>query len=102
MPHIDCKAVRAVGTNIERDVIEILEDVNTILPELSVITQALYTSVDISLAMVYTTAVSYMSEMVEGAAGCFRDMKVKLDACATAWDQQDQALGAGFQRALGD
>jgi uncharacterized protein YukE len=97
MPKVDPEAIRQLGTNIKTNVTPTLEEANELLPNLRGIDQALYTSVDVSLAAVYTTAVSYMNEMVQGAAECFQAMNDNLDGCATAWEDADTAGAADFK-----
>ena len=94
MPKVDPETIRQLGTNIQTNVNPTLEEANELLPNLRGIDQALYTSVAPSLAMVYTTAVSYMNEMVQGAAECFQTMNENLEGCATSWEDADSA-GAG-------
>ena len=91
MPKIDAECVRRLGTDIDSDVTPILEEANEILPLLREIDQTLYTTVDPTLASVYTTAVSYMNEMVQGAADCFTTMQDDLDGCAASWEDSDDA-----------
>jgi uncharacterized protein YukE len=94
MPKIDPETIRQLGTDIKSNVTPTLEEASAILPNLRSIDQALYTSVDVSLAAAYTTAVTYMNEMVQGAAECFTTMNDKLEGCATSWEDADTA-GAG-------
>ncbi|MFG3340903.1 hypothetical protein [Glycomyces sp. NPDC048151] len=96
MTHADPEAIRALGTAIDRDVTPVLEEANAILPNLRGIDQALYTSVAPALAATYTTACSYMNEMVQGAAETFTAMNDNLDGCATSWEDADAAAAADF------
>ncbi|WP_335992240.1 hypothetical protein [Glycomyces sp. MUSA5-2] len=96
MTKVDPEAIRGLGTEIQQEVTPILEEANEILPSLRGIDQALYTSVTPALAAVYTTAVSYMNEMVAGAAECFQAMNANLDGCATSWEDADQAAADNF------
>lgn len=99
MPHIDCKRIRELGDSIENDVTPLLEEANKMIPNISGIEQTLYTSVDISLATVYTVAVSYMDQMIQGASECFKTMNGKLKACADCWEQTDQTICQAFDSA---
>lgn len=97
MTKADPAQIRTLGQNIQTKVTPTLEEANEILPNLRGIDQALYTSVTPALAAVYTTAVSYMNEMVTGAAECFQAMNTNLDGCATAWEDADQAAANQFK-----
>lgn len=99
MPHIDCARVKALGQQIQDDVTPLLEEANKQIPAVSGIEQTLYTSVDISLATVYTVAVSYMDQMIQGASECFKTMNDKLKGCADSWDQTDQTICQAFDSA---
>ncbi|WP_112133498.1 hypothetical protein [Glycomyces dulcitolivorans] len=96
MTQIDPASVRQLGTDIQTNVTPTLEEAGEILPNLRSIDQTLYTSVAPALALAYTTAVSYMNEMVEGAAECFTTMNENLASCATSWEDSDQACAKTF------
>ncbi|GAA2285828.1 hypothetical protein GCM10009853_046050 [Glycomyces scopariae] len=97
MTQIDPASVRQLGADIQANVTPTLEEANEILPNLRSIDQTLYTSVAPSLALAYTTAVSYMNEMVTGAAECFQTMNENLDGCATSWEDADQTCATSFR-----
>jgi len=96
MPKADPEAIRRLGSNIQDKVTPTLEEANQILPNLRNIDQTMYTTVAPALAAVYTTAVSYMNEMVQGAAECFTTMNENLEGCATSWEEADDAACKDF------
>lgn len=96
MPKVDPEMIRQLGCNIDDKVTPTLEEANQILPNLRDIDQTMYTTVAPALAAVYTTAVSYMNEMVQGAAECFTTMNENLEGCATSWEDADDAACTDF------
>jgi hypothetical protein len=96
MPQLDPEAVRQLGSDIQEKVTPTLEEANEILPKLRELDQTMYTTVAPALAAVYTTAVSYMNEMVQGAAECFTSMNENIDGCAVSWEDADSAAVQDF------
>ncbi|MCC3765179.1 hypothetical protein K3N28_19150 [Glycomyces sp. TRM65418] len=94
MPEIDGARIDRLGTEIEREVGDILAEANEIIPVFRTLDQTLYTSVDVSLAVAYTLATSYMSSMVQGAAECFTGLNEDLTASVQAWSDADDAAAA--------
>jgi len=92
----DAEFVRRIGTNIDANVVPILESTNEVLPVLSEIDRGLYTTVTLPMAAAYSIATSTVTESMAGAAQCFREMRDALDSCAQDMTDTDEACAKAF------
>ncbi|HEX2144485.1 MAG TPA: type VII secretion target [Glycomyces sp.] len=92
----DAEFVRQLGTNIDANVVPVLESTDEVLPELSAVDRGLYTTVALPMAAAYSMATSTVTESMAGAAQCFREMREALDACAQDMEDTDDACAQAF------
>lgn len=87
---IDTKKIRGLSDAVQGEVLDSLQEANTILPSLREIDQDLYTSVTPALAINYTLGTGYMHAMVKGASECFTEMSEALAESAQYWEDIEE------------
>jgi len=92
----DAQFVGQLNTNINDNVVPILESTNEPLGNLESIDRAMYTVVTRTMAIAYTTAVATVTESMEGAGQCFRELHDALEGCVTDMEGADEACAKAF------
>jgi hypothetical protein len=90
LPNIDGDRVNELGKALDTKILPILESTDENLEEVASIQQTLYTSVNTSLAIAYTGAMSFMTEMAQGSAECFIGLTSDLSGVVESWNDADK------------
>ncbi|MEV3939331.1 hypothetical protein AB0K52_25545 [Glycomyces sp. NPDC049804] len=92
----DAAFVTQLNENINSKVVPILESTNEPLGNLEAIDRALYTAVTRTMAIAYTTAVATVTECMEGAGQCFRELHDAVEGCVKDMEDADEACATAF------
>lgn len=97
MPNIEIDRVNELGKAMDTKILPILESTDENLQAVGEIQQTLYTSVNTSLAIAYTAAMSYMTEMAQGSAECFTGLATDLAEVSRSWSEADAGAEKDLQ-----
>ncbi|MEU6857713.1 hypothetical protein AB0B28_02365 [Glycomyces sp. NPDC046736] len=92
----DTEFVKQLGPDIENEIAPILEEASDILPELRALDRGLYTVVTLPMAAAYTTAVTTVTESMQGASECFKEMNDAISGCAADYEELDRVVAQAF------
>lgn len=92
----DAQFVTQMNQNITNNVVPILESTNEPLGNLESIDRSLYTVVTLTMAVAYTTAVSTVTEAMEGAGQCFQELHDAVEGCVADMEEADNAVSTAF------